>query len=134
MDYLTQTAKAHATAGATAGVILGLYHGILSVQRFPPKDRYGVVSGYLTHAGTGAIIGILGATVATVSGISAAAIAGRGILTIMAPILSSAMVTSAAYGPVLRFIRPLSEDLANGLRQAFGQRPTRRAPLKLPSA
>ncbi len=125
---LAQTAKTHAVAGASAGVAFGVIHGAISIYNRQLKDRYDVAAEGLTHVGTGAILGVLGATATAVAGVSIAAIAGRGILAVAVPLVASSAITSSAHEPVERFMRSWSEDVVNGVKGILHRRDSPDAP------
>ena len=121
LRHFAQTAKTHAIAGATAGVAVGVIHGIISVRHSQLRDRYDVAAEGLTHVGTGAVLGTLAATIAALAGVSIAALAGRGILSIAVPLVASTVVTNSAHRPVERAVRSWSEDVAEGLRRSMAR-------------
>ncbi len=57
LNQLVQTAKTHAIAGASAGVAVGIVHGVIAVRNSQLRDRYDVMAEGLTHVGTGAVLG-----------------------------------------------------------------------------
>ena len=116
-----QTVKTQAIAGAVAGVALGVIHGVISVRYSQLRDRYDVLGEGLTHAGTGAILGVLGGASAAFAGVSVAPIAGRGAVAIAAPLVASAVVTSSAHKPVERLVRSWSRSVVSGLRRISGR-------------
>ncbi len=116
LKQLAQTAKTTAIAGAAAGVAVGVVHGIISVRRSHLRDPYDVAAEGLTHVGTGAILGVLGATASALAGVSVAASAGRGILTIAAPMAAGMVVTSSAHERVHHLARTWSERFVRGLK------------------
>ena len=119
LRQLGQIAKTNAIAGASAGVAIGVIHSIISVRRSPPRDRYEVVAEGLTSVGTGAVLGALAATVTALAGVSVAAIAGRGALSIAVPMVATTVATHSAEKPVERWVRSWSEDVAKGLRRTL---------------
>ena len=119
LGQLLQTAKTHAVAGASVGLAIGVVHGVIAVRRNPPKDRYDMVAEGLTHVATGAVLGALAATVTAAAGVSVAAVAGRGILTIAAPLVASTVATGSAHEPVERVVRGWSHDVVTGLRRTL---------------
>ena len=116
LKQLAQTAKTTAIAGAAAGVTMGLVRGIISVRRSRLRDPYDVAVEGLTHIGTGAILGVLGASASALAGVSVAASAGRGILTIAVPMAASMVVTSSAHERVHNIARTWSERFVIGLK------------------
>ena len=117
LGHLTQTAKTHAIAGAAAGVAVGVIDGIIAVRARQIRDGYDAAAEGLTHIGTGAILGVLAATVTALAGVSVAAFAGRGIMAIAVPMVASTVATDMAHERVQRSVRAWSEDLVNGLKQ-----------------
>ena len=120
---LTQTLKTHAIAGAAAGVALSIINGIISVRPSQLRDRYDFAAEGLTHVGTGAILGVLAATVTALAGVSVGAIAGRGILAIAVPMVASTVVIDSAHKRVARLVRSWSEDVVKGLKQPLQRQP-----------
>ncbi len=113
---LLQIAKTNAIAGASAGVAMGVIQGMVSVRQSRLQDRYDVAAEGLTYVGTGAILGALAATVTALAGVSVAAIAGRGILSIAVPLVASTVATGSAHKPTERLVRSWSEDAVNRLK------------------
>lgn len=124
LGHLAQTAKTHAIAGAAAGVAVGVIDGIISVRQSRVRDRYDVVTEGLTHIGTGAILGVMAASVTALAGVSITAIAGRGILAIAVPMVASTVVTESAHKRVASLVRSWSEDVVTGLKQSLQPPPT----------
>lgn len=124
LSDLAQTAKTHAIAGASAGVALGVVHGLISVRQSRLRDGYDVAAEALTHVGTGAVLGALAATVTVLAGVSVAAIAGRGMLTIAVPLVASTVATGSAHQPVERLVRSWSDDVVKGLRRTLRRQAT----------
>ena len=118
LKFLIQTARAQAVAGASAGMALGLIRGIIAVQYKQLRDGYEVAAEGLTHVGTGAILGILGATAASVAGVSVAAITGPSLLTRAAPTIASTVVTGSVQEYVDRLVRPWSNHVVIRIRRA----------------
>ncbi len=118
-EQLAQTAKTNAIAGAVAGVALGVIYGAISVRRSQLRDGYDFAAEGLTHVSTGAILGILSGTTTALAGVTAAAITGRGILSIAVPLVASNLVTGIAREPVNRLARAWSEGVVKG-----GNRPS----------
>ena len=114
---LAQTAKTQALAGASAGLVLGVIHSVNSVRQSQIRDRYDVAAEGLTQVGTGAILGLLGATSAAVVGVYVAPIVGRGILAIAVPLVASAAITSSVHKPAERLVRAWSEAVVKGLKR-----------------
>jgi hypothetical protein len=98
---------------------LGVIRGIVAVRHKQLRDGYDVAAEGLTHVGTGAILGILGATAASVAGVSVAAIAGPGLLTRAAPTVAGTVITGSVQEYVDRFVRPWSYALVTGLKGSF---------------
>ena len=119
LTLLAQTAKTRAISGAAAGLLFGVIQGVISARRNRLRDGYDLVAEGLTHVGNGAILGVLGALTASVVGVSVAAIAGRGVLTLVAPIAASAIVTGGVHTRVDRLVRPWGEGVAYGLKRAL---------------
>lgn len=119
LSVLIQTAKTQAIAGAAAGLAYGAVQSIISVRRNQLRDGYDVATEGLAHVSTGAILGCLAAMAASVAGVSVAAIAGRGILSVAAPTVASAIVTSGGYARVDRVVRPWSEGVVNSLKRTM---------------
>lgn len=119
LKQLVQTAKTHAVAGASAGVAVGIVHGVIAVRNSQLRDRYDVMAEGLTHVGTGAVLGALAATVTAFAGVSVAAVAGRGILAIAVPLVASTVATGSAHEPIERFVRGWSKDMVTGLRRTL---------------
>ena len=116
LGHLAQTAKNHAIAGAAAGVAVGVLDGIISLRQSKFEDRYDVAAEGLTLIGTGAILGVMAATVTALAGISVGAVAGRGILAIAVPMVASTLVTDSAHKRVERSVRSWSEHFVDGLK------------------
>jgi hypothetical protein len=116
LQLITQTFKSQAAAGAAAGVSLGVVRGIVTVRRHQLKDGYDVLAEGVTQVGTGAVLGILCAMTASVTGVTVAAIAGRGILAFALPVVASTITSNVAHGRIDRMIRPLGEDFAQGMK------------------
>ena len=114
-----QTAKTQAIVGALAGLTLGVIHGVTSARDSQPRGRHDVAVEGLTHAGTGAILGLLGGTTTALAGVLIAPIAGRGILAIAITLVAGAAVTSSAQRPVERLVRSWSQHVVWGVRRAF---------------
>jgi hypothetical protein len=129
---LTQTARTQAFAGAAAGVTVGFVRGIVSVRVNQLQGGRDVLTEGLTQTGAGAILGVLGALAASAAGVTATAIAGRGVLSIAMPMVASAVVTGSAHEEVVRAVRPWSEGFVRGvsrvLRREAGPEPIRRLP------
>ncbi|MDJ0872040.1 MAG: hypothetical protein QNJ87_09730 [Gammaproteobacteria bacterium] len=119
LKTLAQTAKTHAIAGASAGVALGIIHGAISVHERQLRDRYDMAAEGLTHVGTGAILGVLGAMATALAGVSVAAITGRRLVAIAVPLVASAVVTSGAHEPVERWVRSRSDDVVAALKRTL---------------
>ncbi len=119
LKTLVQTAKTHAIAGASAGVALGIVHGVISVQERQLRDRYDMAAEGLTHVGTGAILGVIGAMATALAGVSVAAITGRRIVAIAVPLVASAAITSGAHDPVERWVRSRSDDIVAALKRTL---------------
>ena len=117
LGHLAQTAKTHAIGGAAAGIAVGVIDGLVSVRDRQIRDRYDAAAEGLTHIGTGAILGVMAATVTALAGVSVAAIAGRGVLAIALPMVASTVATDMAHGRVQRLVRAWSEDFVRGLKQ-----------------
>lgn len=116
---LAQIAKTNAVAGASAGVAMGVIYGLISVHQSRLRDRYDVATEALTHVGTGAVLGALAGTATALAGVSVAAVAGRGILAIAAPLIASTVATGSAHAPVERLVRSWSEDVVKGLKRTL---------------
>lgn len=119
LKLLVQTARAQAVAGASAGVALGVFRGIIAVRHKQLRDGYDVAAEGLTHIGTGAILGILGATAASLTGVSVAAITAPGLLTRAAPTVAGTIVSSTAHERIDRLVRPWSNYVIAGLKRTF---------------
>ncbi len=117
LGHLAQTAKTHAIGGAAAGIAVGVIDGLVSVRDRQIRDRYDAATEGLTHIGTGAILGVMAATITALAGVSVAAIAGRGVLAIAVPMVASSLVTDMAHERVQRSVRAWSEDFVQGLKQ-----------------
>jgi hypothetical protein len=119
LSLITETAKTQAIAGAAAGAAVGILRSIVFLRRTHLRDGYDLMAEGLTEIGTGAALGVLCGIAATASGVTAAAIFGRGILTVAAPVVASAVASSMAHQRVDRLIRPMSEDFVYGLKRAL---------------
>ena len=115
---LVQTAKTHAIGGAAAGIAVVVIHGLVSVRNRQIRDRYAVATEGLTYIGTGAILGVMAATITALAGVSVAAIAGRGVLAVAVPMVASTLVTDRAHERVQRSVRAWSEEFVQGLSRS----------------
>jgi carbon monoxide dehydrogenase subunit G len=118
-SLIKETARTQAIAGAAAGAALGILRGIVSVRSNRMRDGYDVMTEGLAEIGTGAVLGAMSAVAATATGVTVAAVTGRTVLTVAAPLVASALTSSLAHKRVDRQIRPMSEDFVHGLRQAL---------------
>lgn len=119
LALLAQTAKTHAIGGASAGLAFGAVQSVIAVHHNRLRNGYDILAEGLTHVGTGAILGVLGAMAASVAGVSVTAITSRRILTVAVPMVASAMVTSGAHQGVYRLVHPWSERAVNGLKRTL---------------
>lgn len=119
LSLIIETAKTQAIAGAAAGATLGIVRSIVTVHREQLHDGYEVLAEGMTQIGTGAVLGILSGLAASATGATVAAITGRGIWIVAAPLVASAMTSSIAHGRVDRLVRPLSADIARGLKESL---------------
>ena len=131
LKNLAQIAKTHAIAGASAGVALGIVHGVVSVHESQLRDRYDVAAEGLTHVGTGAILGMLGAVTTAFAGVSVAAVTGRRFLTLAVPLIASLAVTGTAQEPVERIVRSWSGNAVQSLRRALQRKGSPRQSVEL---
>ncbi len=134
LRQVARTAKTNAIAGASAGVAVGVVRGIVSLRRSRPRDRYDVAAEGLTHVGTGAVLGVLAAMTGALAGASVAAISGRSILAIAAPLVASTVATASAHEPVERIVRYWSEDVVESLRRSLERRADPNGTLRYPGA
>lgn len=117
-SLVIETAKTQVVAGAAAGATLGILRSIIAIRRNRLHNGYDVLAEGLSEIGVGAILGVLSSMAATATGVTVAAIAGRGVLVVGAPLLASAVTSSLAHNRVDRFVRPISEDFVYGLKRA----------------
>ena len=117
VGHLVQTAETHAIGGAAAGIAVGVIDGLVSVRERQIRDRYDAAAEGLTHIGTGAILGVMAATITALAGVSVAAVAGRGFLAVAVPMVATSLVTDMAHERVQRSVRAWSEDFVQGLKQ-----------------
>jgi len=116
LKYLVQTAKTQAMAGMAAGMVIGAVHGVVAVRRRRLVTGYDVAVEGLTHVGNGVVLGLLGGVAASVAGVTVAAVVGRGIWVVAAPLVASTVVTGSAQDRVERLIRPVSEGFVEALK------------------
>jgi hypothetical protein len=119
LSLILETAKTQALAGAAAGAALGVLRSFVTVHRENLHDGYDVLSEGLTELGTGALLGAVSALAASATGATVAAIAGRGIWTVAAPLVVSTVTSNLAHKRVDRLVRPFSEDLVRGLKESL---------------
>lgn len=132
LGLIVETAKTQAVAGAAAGATLGIVRSIVTVHREQLHDGYEVLAEGMTQIGTGAVLGILSGLAASATGATVAAVVGRGVWVIAAPLVASAITSSLAHGRVDRLVRPLSADIVRGLRESLENDPLR-GPARRPS-
>jgi hypothetical protein len=118
MGLVIETAKTQALAGAAAGATIGILRGIVSVRHHRLQSGYDVLAEGMTEIGVGTVLGILSSVAATATGVTVAAISGRAVLIVAAPLVASAVTSSLAHNRVDRFVRPITEDFVYGLKRA----------------
>jgi hypothetical protein len=121
VEILTSSAKIGALTGAAAGAGVALVGGVASARTKSGEDGYAVLGQSLSQIGNGAVLGVVGALAASVTGLGVAALVGRGLLALAAPALVGTVVAAAVQGPVSRFTRETSDKLAGALRSRFGR-------------
>ena len=119
VSLIVSTAKTQAIAGATAGATLGVVRSVISVRRKRLKDGYDVLTEGMTQIGIGAALGLVSGMAAGATGVTVAAIAGRSVWTVAAPLVASAIASSLAHERVDRLVRPLSAELVQGLKETL---------------
>lgn len=119
MSLLLSTARTQAMAGATAGATLGVVRSVISVRQKKLNDGYEVLTEGVTQIGIGAMLGLISGMAAGATGVTVAAIAGRSIWTVAAPLVASAIASSVAHERVDRFVRPISAEIVQGLKDSL---------------
>jgi hypothetical protein len=125
LGLIAETARTQAVAGAAAGATLGILHTIVTLHRKQLNDGYEMLAEGMAEVGTGTFLGLLAGLAAGATGATAVVVAGRGIWTIAAPFVVGALTSSIAYRQVDRVIRPLSADIARGLKVSLESRSER---------
>lgn len=118
MGLLIETAKTQALAGAAAGAAIGILRSVVSIRRNRFQSGYDVLAEGMTEIGVGTVLGILSSVAATATGVTVAAISGRAVLIVAAPLVASAVTSSLAHNRVDSVVRPMTEDFVNGLKRA----------------
>ena len=125
IGLIAETAKTQAVAGAAAGATLGILHSMVTLHRKQLNDGYEMLAEGMAEVGTWSVLGLLAGLAAGATGATAAVMAGRGVWTIVAPLVAGSVTSSIAYGQVDRVIRPLSTDIARGLKASLASRSER---------